>query len=119
MSSARDTVRAKVFSEKSTVTKVTLDEGLVIEVRDGKVGDMIDAVSVEDVKHRMARLLINCCFIPGTEEKVFEEADFDTLMELPFGGTYQKVTDAINSRMDLKTRTEEVGKALRQEPPVS
>lgn len=110
MSAEKDKIRAKVLSEKVTNVEVPLDDGQIIDVRDGSVGGMLDAVSVEDTKHRMARMLIHCCYVHGTDEKVFDEADFDVLMQLPAGGTYKKCMDVINERMNLSTRKEDAKK---------
>lgn len=107
---SRDSIRTAIFAEKVSRSVVTLDNGAEVEVRDGNVGDMLDAISVDDVKKRVARLLINSCYVPGTEEKVFEEADFDSLMELPANGVYKKLMDAVNERANLDTRTESAGK---------
>lgn len=100
MSTVRDAVRSKVLNEKGLRTIVELDADTRIEVRQMSVGQMLDTVSEVDTRKRMARYLIACCFIPDSEEEpVFEEADFDVLMSLPAGGSYQKLMDAINTQL--------------------
>jgi hypothetical protein len=99
MSSAeRNALRAKVLNNKPTHKIVELDDGTKIEVRQTTVGQMLDAVSEENTKKRMATVLIESCYVPGTDEKVFEDADFEVLMGMPSGGVYQKLMDAINAR---------------------
>jgi hypothetical protein len=99
MSTVRDAVRAKILGEKPGHSAVELDDGSVIEVRQLTVGQMLDTVNETDIKKRMARYLIECCFVPDSEDRVFEEADFDVLMTLPSGGSYQKLMDAINKML--------------------
>lgn len=93
---ARDAIRSRVFSEKRKVQLVALDDGVQIEVRQTSVGEMLDTVAVEDNKQRLVRLLIAACYVPGTEEKVFEDTDAELIMSMPSGGYYQRLLDAIN-----------------------
>jgi len=109
MSDVRNQIRTRVLSEKLESSVIELDDGTKIEVRQTSVGQMLDTVNEADLKKRMARLLIDTCYVPSTDEKVFEEADFDVLMTLPSGGTYQKLIDAINKKM-LPASLEEAGK---------
>jgi hypothetical protein len=67
---------------------------------------MLDVIAVEDTKRRMARLMIDTCYVPGTDTKVFEEGDFESLMNMPSGGYYQKLTEAINADSLPKQREE-------------
>jgi hypothetical protein len=103
----RDALRSAILGERPTSSIVTLDNGMEIEVREGAVGSTLDAVSVTDLKKRMARMLIEACYVPGTNDKVFEETDFDALMQLPASGTYTKLMNAITARMDLGLRLEQ------------
>ena len=98
MSTVRDNIRSKILGEKLNTQMVTLDDGVQIEVRQTTVGQMLDAVKEEDLRRRMIRLLIDSCFVPASNDKVFEEADFDVLVSLPAGGYYQKLMDAVNSK---------------------
>lgn len=106
----RNSIRTTIFNERVSKTIVELDNKDSVEVRDGSVGGMLDAVSVEDLKKRMARMLISCCYVPNTDIKIFEEADFDSLMDLPSNGSYKKIMDAINHSMNLEERKAEEGK---------
>lgn len=106
---SRDELRKAIFSEKVESEVVELPNGQQIEVRDSSAGDMIDAVEVKDLKARMVRMLIMCCYVPGTDEKVFEDADKDSLMSLPSGGTYRKLIEAISKRANIDERAAEAG----------
>jgi hypothetical protein len=105
----RKSIRDKILTQKGKAIIVRLDDGMEIEVRQLSVGQMIDSANEADTKKRMAAYLINCCFVPGTQERVFDNNDFDVLMGLPAGGYYQKLIDAINSQL-LPEQLEEAGK---------
>lgn len=106
MSEGRDKLRSKVFSEKPKATLIDLDDGQQIEVRQPTVGLLLDVIGIEDLKHRMAQMLIMSCYVPGTEDRVFEDADRDNLMLLPQGGAYQRLVDAIQENMNLPAKVE-------------
>lgn len=95
--STRDQIRAKILAEQVKRVTVTLD-GMDIEVRQMTVGNMLDSVSVEDRRQQMANYLIECCFVPGTDEHIFEAADLDVLMSMPAGGYYSRLMDEINKQ---------------------
>jgi hypothetical protein len=100
-SALRDALRSKVFSATRTSklvpigTPVEGEEPLFVEVRSAVVGEMLDSMDSGNMRQRIARMMINNTFVPGTSEKVFEEADFEGLMELPADGTYQALMTAI------------------------
>jgi hypothetical protein len=99
MNTVRDSIRGKILDEKIRRIVVELDDSTQVEVRQMSIGQMLDAVNETDNKKRMASYLISCCFVPGTEDPVFEAQDFDVLMGLPAGGYYQKLMDAINKQL--------------------
>lgn len=41
--------------------------------------------------------VINHTFVPGTEEKVFSEDDYDGLIDLPAGGWFDELSEAASS----------------------
>lgn len=104
----RDSLRATIFSAKRSSQMVPIGifvEGVeqqVVEVIQPKVGDMLDNMGTDNMRQRIARMMIDSCFVPGTSEKVFEEADYDGLMELPAGGDYAALIAAITANIDPK-----------------
>jgi len=106
MSSAlRDTLRGKVFAAKRNSKLVpigTPEEGgeqQYIEVMQPRVGDMLDGMEASNSRQRIARMIIDTCYVPGTNEKVFEEADFEGLMDLPADSTYSALMEAITANI--------------------
>jgi len=107
MSSAlRDALRAKIFAAKRSSTLVPIgtpaegEEPQFVEVVQPSVGEMMDQASVANPRQRVVRMMISTVFVPGTNEKVFEEADYDSLLELPADNTYSKLMEAITSSID-------------------
>lgn len=95
----RDSLRSHILSQKVTSKIVTLEDGFEVEIRQSTVGQMLDNMNLPDVQQRVLSMLIRSCYVPGTEELLFEEADIESLRELPSGGYWQALIDAANSLM--------------------
>lgn len=102
--SGRDDIRAAFFGIKTRSLTVNV-AGVDIEVRQPSVKDVMSGATKQgtDNSNIIVKVLIDQCFIPGTDEKVFEETDMDALMATPFGKDWQLLNDAINKLSDLST----------------
>jgi hypothetical protein len=114
----RAQLRSKIFSEQRKSQFVTLSDGLQVEVRQTTVGQMLDTIAIEDQKERMVRLMISSCFVPETDEHLFEVGDLDAVMEMPSGGYYQKLLDAINKDA-IDKQAEKAKKSSGEVAPVT
>ncbi len=110
MSKQRDAIRSKVFSSNAFKRETVEAFGATIEVRQAPLGRVLDLQGVfsEDRKAAISRALIEFCFVPGTNEAVFDEGDVDQILELPFGDDFQRLQEMINKIMGV---TEEDVKA--------
>jgi hypothetical protein len=48
-------------------------------------------------------MLMHYSYVPGTEDKVFEPADEDSIRELPFGPDLQRLFTAVNKLLGMDT----------------
>lgn len=105
MSEVRDKLRGLIFSGENTKPKseeVTFF-GAQIEVRQPAVGLILDMRNAgTDQKTQMVTMLTTYCFVPGTDEHVFEEGDLDSLMALPWGSDFQKLQKVVASLTNLE-----------------
>ena len=97
----RDSVRSAFFSTKPTRKVVKLSSGLEVEVAQPTVGAQLDLVATEDNKLRMLKMFVSNVYLPGTNELVFEAADYDALREQPAAGDYTLIVAALTELMDL------------------
>lgn len=89
----RDEARAKVFGTKAVAQTLTL-WGVEVELREPSIGAVIDTQAEEDRKRAAMNMLVRYVFLPdGTP--LFEEADIEALLALPFGKDYREVQYAI------------------------
>lgn len=97
----RDEIRSAIFSPKKAKSKTVTFFGTKIEIRQSTLMDIVSAAGEEDRKSAIAGALIRSAYVPGTDQKVFEEADTDSLLQLPFGGDFIKVNEAIQEMSEV------------------
>jgi len=108
----RDEIRSKFFSTQTAVRLIALSSGFEVEVRQPTVGAQLDLIEQPDQKKRMLRVFVDNVFVPGTNEKVFEEGDYEAMMLIPASGDYQKIMTAMTELMDLNKATTDAAKNL-------
>lgn len=104
----RDQIRAKILGAKAKVDTTEL-YGAQVEIRQPSLDVIMDARQAifngdSDLKTQTIDVLINYVFVPGTTEHVFEEADREALLELPFDNDLNKLSEKINSLMGLNAK---------------
>lgn len=103
----RDAIREAMLNAKPR-SKVISIFGQEVELRQSTVGQVMKEVEGPDGETKaiprdvaFAHLLINHCFVPGTNEKVFDDTDVDVLRTLPFGPELITLQTAIQELMGL------------------
>ena len=101
--SPRDRLRAKIFHSKNKRFERKLISlfGAEVEIRQPSLGMILNAKSHDDTKQAAIELLVSYCFVPGTDERVFEDTDQDVLLEMPFGDDMMRVNEAIGELTNI------------------
>lgn len=108
MSELRDKIREAAFNQRSK-SKIVSYAGVEIELRQPSVGVVLGREGSSDRKALMSHMLINYCYVPGTDERVFDEADVEALMSMPFNSEWMAINEAIDSLTNLnEIRKDEV-----------
>lgn len=96
--SERDRIRGKVFGSTPNFDTVEFN-GSKIEIRQPTLGEIfqIQQAGADDILQSTITMLIKYCFVPGTNERVFEEADRDQLAQLPFNVDLQRLSKSLNA----------------------
>jgi hypothetical protein len=93
---SRDALRAAILGkEHKPAFKIVRFFGADIEVRQPQLGTILDAQDNPDRQAGILGLIIERCFVPGTDDRVFEPEDLDTLRGKPFGKDFTDINDAI------------------------
>jgi hypothetical protein len=101
---ARDKIRSAIFSGRKFKSKKITMFGSKVEVRQPSVGQLLKMEQSEDRTKALVNMLINYCYVPGTDDKVFEMSDEAGLLELPVSDWLTNFNGAISelSGVDLE-----------------
>ncbi len=101
--SLRDKIRAQVFSSDVFKRETVEAFGSTMEIRQTTLGRVLELQQKleDDRKEAIALSFIEFCFVPGTDERIFEDGDIVLVLGLPFGDDFQTVQTAINKMMGV------------------
>lgn len=99
----RDEIRSKVFSADTFKRETVEAFGTIIEIRQTTLGRVLELQGKlsQDRKGAIALAFVEFCHVPETNERLFDEADLDGILSLPFGEDFQRVQDVINKLMGV------------------
>ena len=97
----RGELRAAIFKSVPQKKKVIEFRGQMIEIRQPKLADILEAQNEPDRTKGVIDTLIRYAYVPGSEEKVFEEADADSFREMAFGKDFINVNQALEELTDV------------------
>ncbi len=69
--------------------------GAEIEIRQPTLGAILEAQEIPDNKERTVGMIIEYAFVPGTDERIFDNADREVILTWPFGDELVKIQMAI------------------------
>jgi hypothetical protein len=99
---SRNEMRDKIFATKNTTLKSQTYwfNGIEVEFRQPSTVGFMEAR--DDGQNQLINLMIRNSYIPGTNDRVFEEADAETLSNMPMTKDMIEVIRIMNEVMDLK-----------------
>lgn len=103
---SRDDIRKKIFAFESRQpdTKVIEFFGTEVEVRQPSLKDLLASQSAKTPEQdRIIQMIIDYTFRPGTDERIFEIADKDSLLAMPYGEDMNRMSRALNELTALAT----------------
>ncbi len=101
----RDEIRARIFGAKAKSYPLTFF-GAKIELREPPTGELLEMQQVndEDKKAGMTMMMCRYVFTPDGQ-KVFEEADADAIMDLPFGEDMNRLQQEVQRLLGVTPST--------------
>lgn len=108
----RDDIRSAIFASKKLASEQVNFFGQQIELRQPRLSDIISIQQSEDRQSAIVDTLIRYAYIPGTDEKIFEEGDTAGLLQLPFGQDMIDVSAALErlTKVNFRDGSESSGK---------
>lgn len=99
----RNEIRSQIFGAAVTKTRIVEFFGAKVELRQPTTSRVLDLrrLSVDEPGRAAAEMIVNYTFVPGTDEQVFETADVDNIMNMPFGADMSRMQKAITELTDI------------------
>lgn len=99
----RDSIRSQVFSSDTFKREPVEAFGTEIEIRQTTLGRVLELQEklAKDRKGAIGLAFIEFCYVPGTDDRLFDDTDLNLILGLPFGEDFQKVQDVINKLMGV------------------
>lgn len=98
---SRDEIRSAILATHKPKNVPLNIFGVDIELRQPKIGDVMNAQQDEDRQRGIIDIMIKQAYVPETDELVFDEADRAQLLELPMGADIMKVVKALETLTDV------------------
>lgn len=98
---SRNDIRAKIFAKREIKKKVIQFFGSEIELRQPTLGDIINARENEDRQAAVIETLVKYAYVPGTDERVFEDADAEAFANMPFGADFLRASKALEELTEV------------------
>lgn len=92
---SRDELRAKIFAPRTLKREIIPFFGVDIELRQPTLGDILAVRDSNEKQSAIISILMDYAHIPGTDEKVFESGDAETLMAMPWGADFTTLNNAL------------------------
>ena len=97
--SIREGISDKGSASFKTETMELFGEEIV--VRQPSLRAMFRTQEAENNRESLVDLMLECCYVPDSTEKVFDSEDKDALLDMPFGGDMQKLSDTLTGLMGI------------------
>lgn len=113
--SLREEIRKQIFKSENTKAKrkkisfLNVD----IEIRQPSVETILNmsnqtsAVDGTITKNELINVIINNVFVPGTKDKVFEEADYDVLVAMPMSRDFSYLVETMTELTNINIKVAE------------
>ena len=92
----RDSILQGIFSKGSRFKRKRIKfMGEEIDIRQPTLSQIMDVTDNMSDQDRVIATLIEYAYVPGTDEKVFDETHKEMLMGLPFNDDFTEVSNAV------------------------
>lgn len=100
----RDQIRSKIFASKKLARKEIIFFGQKIEIQQPTLEDIMTAQVSEDRDQAVINQLVKYSFVPGTNDRVFEDTDAESFKHMPFTNDFVAVSKALEALSEVNFR---------------
>ncbi len=91
----RDELRKKILADYKPKSELVQFMGAEVEVRQPSLKALLDAQDKDSTADKIVQLIVNFVYVPDTKERVFEDADYDTLLAMPWNEDIAELQNVI------------------------
>ena len=91
---SRDQIRSAILNAPGDTETIDVF-GIQVEIRSPKLEELLQYRGAEEDKAIMARAIVNNVYVPGSEQRVFDDADIPELMKTQFSKDMRKLSTAV------------------------
>lgn len=100
-SSMKKQLRDKILNTRPNATKTVSLFGNSVELKQPTIGELLALQELANNKERIVAVMLNHCYVPGTNDKIFEPEDGEALLALPFSEDITRVQEAFGDLTDI------------------
>lgn len=100
MSKSKDAIRASILATVEPKKEIVSFRGVEIELRQPNLEDFMNRDEAKP--NTFVAFLISNAYIPNTDDKVFDDADYDVLVKMPMTKDVVGLVEKVNTLMDIK-----------------
>lgn len=111
----RDEIRSILLGKTPKAKSVEIEVyGVKLSLKQPRFGDIMTAREEQNPAKRAVELITQYAYVPGTEDRVFEDSDMEMILRWPFGEDLVRLQNAIAELTGLNIEEEEAN--LRKSP---
>lgn len=80
----RDELRKAILSGHILKTERVMFRGVEVEVHQPSMQDLLDSQESDATIDKLVQMILKFVYVPGTNERIFEEGDIPTIKALPW-----------------------------------
>ena len=111
---SRDDIRTAVLDSKGDTELVSF-RGVQIEIRSPALEDLVQYRNASEDDTVMARAIVQNCWVPGTQERVFDETDIPAIMKLKLNADMRRLNKTLTRILGADDLDEKVSDATKSD----
>jgi hypothetical protein len=113
----RKELRAALIGKRHAVESDTMTLfGVEIELRQPTLKAILNAREEDDVEKRTTDVFIRYAYVPGTDERIFEDTDRAAILEWPFNNDLIVIQEKIAKLTGVDLGADEAEEELKSDP---
>ncbi len=103
----KEEFRKSLFAGKKLKRKKIKIRGVPVEIQQPTIRQILRQRDSENTEDQLVDMLVEYCFIPGTDQKAFESTDKGDILEWPVEAWFTDFNDAVSKLTEINVESAE------------